>query len=54
MKVMEIQRDATQNFLETTVDFQRKMLPYSDKENIVSAILFYENTMRSLHEFESL
>jgi hypothetical protein len=54
MKSMEGQRAATQNFLDTTVDFQRKMLPYSDKDNIVSAILFYENTMRSLHEFESL
>jgi len=54
MKVMQGQRETTQNFLNTTVDFQRQMLPYCDKDNIISAVLFYENTMRSLHEFESL
>jgi len=54
MKVMDVQRETTGSFLDNTVDFQRKMLPYCDKDNIISAILFYENTMRSLHEFESL
>jgi len=54
LKLMDLQMEATVKFLETTVDFQRKMLPYCDKDNIISAILFYENTMRSLHEFDSL
>lgn len=53
-KAMEGQAEGTSAFLELTVDFQRRMLPYSDKENLVSAILFYENTMKTLHEFNDL
>ena len=53
-KAMEAQADGTSAFLLLTVDFQRRMLPYSDKDNLISAILFYENTMKSLHEFHEL
>lgn len=53
-KAMEAQSQGTNSFLETTVEFQKKMLPYSDKDNLVAAILFYENTLKSLHEFEGL
>jgi hypothetical protein len=53
-KIMDAQREGTNNYLETTVDFQKKMLPYSDKDNLIAAILFYENTLKSLHEFEGL
>ncbi|PRZ26218.1 MULTISPECIES: hypothetical protein [Flavobacterium] len=53
-KAMESQAEGTSAFLDLTVDFQRRMLPYSDKENLISAILFYENTMKSLHEFNDL
>lgn len=53
-KAMEGQAEGTAAFLELTVDFQRRMLPYSDKENLISAILFYENTMKTLHEFNDL
>lgn len=53
-KAMETQAVGTANFLETTVEFQKKMLPYSDKDNLIAAILFYENTLKSLHEFEGL
>jgi hypothetical protein len=41
-------------FITQTEDFQRKMLPYSDKNTLISAILFYESTLKSLHEFEGL
>ena len=30
-------------------EFQRKMLPYADKGNLISAILFYEETLKSLN-----
>ncbi|WP_413999767.1 hypothetical protein ACMDB5_04210 [Flavobacterium sp. W1B] len=53
-KAMEGQAEGTNSFLQLTVDFQRRMLPYSDKDNLISAILFYENTMKSLHEFNDL
>jgi hypothetical protein len=42
---------ATNDFLETTIEFQKKMLPYSDKSNLIAAILFYEQTMKLLHEY---
>jgi hypothetical protein len=38
-------------YITQTEDFQRKM--YSDK-NIDISILFYESTLKSLHEFEGL
>lgn len=53
-KVMEAQALGTTSFLETTVEFEKKMLPYADKNTLVASILFYENTLKSLHEFEGL
>lgn len=53
-KSMEAQVEGTTTFLALTVDFQRRILPYSDKDNLIAAILFYENTMKSLHEFNEL
>lgn len=50
-KALELETEATNTFLDTTVDFQRKMLPYSDKQNLINSILFYEQTLKSLHEF---
>lgn len=48
---LDDQFDATSSFLETNNEFQRRILPYSDTKNLVAAILFYEETMKSLHEF---
>lgn len=48
---LDEQFDATKSFLETNNEFQRRILPYSDTKNLVAAILFYEETMKSLHEF---
>ncbi|KVV13499.1 hypothetical protein ACRASX_05110 [Flavobacterium sp. TMP13] len=50
-KVQDSQVASTDSYLNVTVDFQRKMMPYSDKDNLVAAILFYENTIKSLHLF---
>jgi hypothetical protein len=50
-KVLDNQFDATDSFLESTNEFQKKILPYSDTDNLISAILFYEETMKSLHEY---
>lgn len=43
--------EASDTFVEATVEFQEKMLPYSDTGNIVAGILFYEDIMKSLHRF---
>jgi len=48
---LEDKEEATVDFLEITMEFQKKMLPYSDKSNLIAAILFYEETMKSLHEY---
>ncbi|MFC3334776.1 hypothetical protein [Flavobacterium palustre] len=53
-KVLTEQEEITNDFLNTTVAFQRKMTPYSDTKNLIAAILFYENTLKSLHEFNEM
>jgi hypothetical protein len=51
-KLLDTQEEATFTYLETTTNFQRKILPYADKNKLISAILFYEGLLKSLHEFE--
>lgn len=53
-KVMEVQAESTASFLENTVEFQRSMIPYSDKNVLIASILFYESTLKSLHQLESM
>lgn len=50
-RALEDQFYATDEFLKTTDEFQNRILPYSDTSNLVSAILFYEETMKALHEY---
>lgn len=50
-KALDDQFKATEDFLESTIEFQNRILPYSDTNDLVSAILFYEETMKSLHEY---
>ena len=51
---LDLEGEATQTYLDITVDFLRKMLPFCDKGQLVSAILFYEQTLKSLKELEAL
>ena len=53
-KVMEEQSKAISDFIEKTDEFQRKITPYSDTNSLIASILFYENTLKALHELESL
>lgn len=53
-KAFEAQVDNTQSYLESTTGFQRKILPYSDKDDLIKTILFYENILKSLHEFNDM
>lgn len=50
-KALDDQFDATDEFLESTAEFQKRILPYSDTNDLVSAIIFYEETLKSLHEY---
>lgn len=50
-KVLDSQFEATDDFLESTREFHQNILPYSDTSKLIAAILFYEDMMKSLHEF---
>lgn len=51
VKALDVMLDVTGKFLNITDDFQDRILPYSDTKNLISAILFYEEIMKSLHEY---
>lgn len=50
-KVLESQFEATNDYLKSTVEFQKIILPYSDTNKLIAAILFYEETLKSLHQY---
>jgi len=50
-KVLDRQFETTNDYLEKTIEFQKKLLPYSDTNKIIDAILFYEEMMKLLHEY---
>ncbi|WP_310555315.1 hypothetical protein [Flavobacterium sp.] len=49
-KMLALQAENTKTFLETTVAFQRTMMPYSDKGNIITSILYYESMLKELNQ----
>jgi hypothetical protein len=51
-KALDLETEATQTYIDITVSFLRKMIPYADKNQLVTMILFYEQTLKSLHEVE--
>ncbi|TWO32844.1 hypothetical protein E1J38_008235 [Seonamhaeicola sediminis] len=50
-KILDDQFEATDDFIEKNKEFQQRILPYSDTDDLISAILFYEDTLKSLHEY---
>lgn len=44
-------KEATTSYFANTVEFQKIVLPYSDKGDLISAILFYEETLKALHTY---
>ncbi len=44
--------DATATYFDNTIEFQKIVLPYSDKSNLISAIMFYEETLKALHTYD--
>lgn len=51
-KALNLEKDATQTYLDITVDYLRKMLPFCDKAQLVNGILFYEQTLKALRDLE--
>lgn len=50
-KALEDNKQASKTYFDSTIDFQKRVLPYSDKSNLIAAILFYEQTLKSLHTY---
>ena len=48
---LDNQFEATDDYIKSTVEFQKRILPYSDTSDLVEAILFYEEILKSLHEY---
>ena len=43
--------EATSTYFDNTIEFQKIVLPYSDRANLISAIIFYEETLKALHTY---
>jgi len=50
-KALDNQFESTDNYLESTGKFHAEYLPYSDTGNLIAGILFYEEIMKSLHQY---
>ena len=50
-KALETSRKASIEYFDSTVEFQKSILPYSDSGDLIAAILFYEETLKSLHTY---
>ncbi len=51
-KALKENIEASDTYFESTIKFQKKILPYSDTTDLISAILFYESTLKTLHTYE--
>jgi hypothetical protein len=49
-RALDNQASNTKVFLESTVNFQRIMIPYSDKGNLIASILYYESMLKELNQ----
>lgn len=50
-KALENQFDSTDEYLEKAEEFHSVYLPYSDTGNLIAGILYYEEIMKSLHQY---
>ncbi|WP_339896459.1 hypothetical protein [uncultured Algibacter sp.] len=50
-KALDNQFESTDDYLESTGEFHSEYLPYSDTGNLIAGILFYEEIMKSLHQY---
>jgi hypothetical protein len=50
-KALDTQHESTNIFLSATDSFDNAILPYADKGNLIAAILFYEETLKSLYVY---
>jgi hypothetical protein len=51
-RLLDLENEETQAYLDSSINFLRKMLPFADKNQLVVMILFYEQTLKALREVE--
>lgn len=51
-KALEDNIKATSTYFDSTMEFQKKILPYSDTTDLIAAILFYESTLKAFHTYD--
>lgn len=52
IKALKENIEASTTYFESTIEFQKSILPYSDTSDLIAAILFYESTLKALHTYE--
>lgn len=50
-KALIANQEASNDYFDSTITFQKSILPYSDTNDLIAAILFYEETLKSLHTY---
>jgi len=50
-RALENNHEASVDYFDSTIEFQKKILPYSDSRDLIAAISFYEATLKSLHTY---
>ncbi len=51
-KALKENIEASTKYFESTIEFQKSILPYSDTTDLIAAILFYESTLKALHTYD--
>ncbi len=51
VRALKDNQEASVEYFDSTVQFQTSILPYSDTRDLIAAILFYEETLKSLHTY---
>jgi hypothetical protein len=50
-KALEKNHEAAETYFKSTIEYQKTILPYSDTRDLIAAIMFYEETLKSLHTY---
>ncbi|NNE32043.1 MAG: hypothetical protein HKN40_06705 [Winogradskyella sp.] len=50
-RALEDNIKASETYFDSTIEFQKSILPYSDTNDLIAAILFYEDTLKALHTY---
>lgn len=53
-KALKENIEASTSYFNSTIEFQKTILPYSDTKDLIAAILFYESTLKALHTYDDL